>query len=64
MYLFQGFNEQVENAGHALLASIDKVRGAAKSKAEMLGHSVIQMSNYFDPLVSAAIGSASNMENR
>lgn len=57
----QGFNEQVENAGHALLGSVDKVRDAAKCRAEMLGHSVIQMSNYFDPLVAAAISSASNM---
>ncbi|XP_068208058.1 talin-2-like [Palaemon carinicauda] len=57
----QGFNEQVENAGHALLSSVEKVRDSAKNRAEMLGHSVFQMSNYFDPLVAAAISSASNM---
>lgn len=59
----QGFNEQVENAGQALLNNIDKVRSAAKSEAEKLGHSITQMSSYFDPMVTAAIGSASNMLN-
>lgn len=59
----QGFNEQVENAGQALLNNIDRVRSAAKSEAEKLGHSITQMSSYFDPMVTAAIGSASNMLN-
>ncbi|KAG0722917.1 Talin-2 [Chionoecetes opilio] len=59
----QGYNEQVENAGHALLNNIDKVRAAAKNEAENLGHSVTQMSSYFDPMVNAAISSASNMLN-
>lgn len=64
VFFFQGYNEQVENAGHALLNNIDKVRGAAKSEAENLGHSITQMSSYFDPMVNAAISSASNMLNR
>ena len=59
----QGFNEQVENAGRALLDNIDKVRQAGKCEAEKLGHAVTQMSSYFDPMVSAAIGSASHMMN-
>lgn len=59
----QGYNEQVENAGHALLNNIDKVRAAAKSEAENLGHSITQMSSYFDPMVNSAISSASNMLN-
>ncbi|XP_050730859.1 talin-2-like isoform X3 [Eriocheir sinensis] len=59
----QGYNEQVENAGIALQNNIDKVRTAAKSEAENLGHSITQMSSYFDPMVNAAIGSASNMLN-
>ncbi|XP_071545978.1 talin-2 isoform X1 [Panulirus ornatus] len=59
----QGYNEQVENAGQALLNNIDKVRSAAKSEAENLGHSITQMSSYFDPMVTASICSASNMLN-
>ncbi|XP_069174235.1 talin-2 isoform X3 [Procambarus clarkii] len=59
----QGYNEQVENAGQALLNNIDKVRNAAKSEAENLGHAVTQMSSYFDPMVKASICSASNMLN-
>jgi len=59
----QGFNEQVDNAGQALNNSIDKVRGAAKSEAEKLGHSITQASSYFDPMVKASIGAASNMMN-
>ncbi|KAK4327375.1 hypothetical protein Pmani_002156 [Petrolisthes manimaculis] len=59
----QGYNEQVENAGQALFNSIEKVRAAAKSEAENLGHSITQMSSYFTPMVTAAICSASNMLN-
>ncbi|KAG7155036.1 Talin-2-like, partial [Homarus americanus] len=59
----QGYNEQVENAGQALLNNIEKVRNAAKSEAENLGHSITQMSSYFDPMVTASICSASNMLN-
>lgn len=61
---FQGYNEQVENAGQALFSSIEKVRAAAKSEAENLGHAITQMSSYFTPMVTAAICSASNMLNR
>ncbi|XP_068221988.1 talin-2 isoform X2 [Palaemon carinicauda] len=59
----QGYNEQVENAGQALLNNVDRVRTAARAEAEKLGHSITQMSSYFDPMVNAAIGSASNMLN-
>ncbi|XP_018022014.1 talin-2 isoform X3 [Hyalella azteca] len=57
----QSFNEQVENAGRALLENIDKVRQAGKTEAEKLSHAVIQMTSYIDPMVNAAIGSASHM---
>uniref|UniRef100_A0A6A7G0J5 Talin-2-like isoform X3 n=2 Tax=Hirondellea gigas TaxID=1518452 RepID=A0A6A7G0J5_9CRUS len=59
----QGFNEQVENAGRALLDNIDKVRMSGKCEAEKLGHAVTQMSSYFDPMVNAAIGSSSRISN-
>ena len=46
------------------MSNIDKVRTSAKSEAEKLGHAVTQMSSYFDPMVNAAIGAASNMTNK
>ena len=53
----------MENAGRAISDNIDKVRQAGKSEAEKLGHTVSQLSSYFDPMVNAAIGSASHMIN-
>ncbi|MCL4118749.1 UNVERIFIED_CONTAM: hypothetical protein GTU68_045364, partial [Idotea baltica] len=58
-----GYNEQVEMTCQAMLPIIEKVRQAAKSEAENLGHAVSQMSSYFTPLVNASIGCASNMTN-
>lgn len=45
------------------MINIDKVRIASKSEAEKLGHSINQLSSYFDPMVKASIGAASNMMN-
>ena len=46
------------------MVNIDKIRVAAKSEAEKLGHSITQLSSYFDPMVKAIIGAASNMTNK
>ncbi|CAL4149304.1 unnamed protein product, partial [Meganyctiphanes norvegica] len=59
----QGFNEQVDNAEKSLLNNIDRVRIAAKREPEELGHSIIQFSSYFDPMVKSSIGVTSNLIN-
>lgn len=57
----KGFNEQMENATRELFSKVDPVQKSAKDNAESLGHAVTQLSSYFSPLTSAAIGAASNM---
>ena len=55
------FTEQMENAAGQIQQKLPDVQFAAKEEAERLGHAVTAMVSYFDPLVSNAIGSASNM---
>ncbi|XP_063370870.1 talin-1 [Cydia amplana] len=57
----QGYLEQIENSTTEMLERIEPVRVAAKGEAENLGHSVVQLVSYCEPLVSATIGAASNM---
>lgn len=57
----KAFTEQMENAAHQISQKLPEVQISAKNEAERLGHAVTAMVSYFDPLVSNAIGSASNM---
>ena len=59
----QGFSEQTTNCAMEIADRIDSVRSAGKGEAEKLGHSVTQMIHYFEPMVSAATGSASCLHN-
>uniref|UniRef100_T1J0N6 FERM domain-containing protein n=1 Tax=Strigamia maritima TaxID=126957 RepID=T1J0N6_STRMM len=59
----QGFNEIMENSAAEIFDNIDSVRNAAKGEAEKLGHAVTYLVNYFNPLVSNAIGSATKTTN-
>ncbi|XP_068621832.1 talin-1-like [Battus philenor] len=56
----QGYSEQIENAAAEMLERLEPLRVAAKSEAENLGHAVVQLVSYAEPLVSAAAGAASN----
>ncbi|XP_053145754.1 talin-1 isoform X2 [Hemicordylus capensis] len=42
---------------------IEPVAGAARAEASQLGHKVSQLAQYFEPLVLAAVGTASKMLN-
>merc|ERR1719411_861017 len=55
------FTEQMENATNQIAQKLPEVQMASKNEAERLGHAVTAMVSYFDPLVSNAIGFASNM---
>ncbi|XP_049882478.1 talin-1 isoform X7 [Pectinophora gossypiella] len=57
----QGYCEQIENSSTEMLERLEPLRTAAKSEAENLGHSVIQLVSYAEPLVSGAVGAASNV---
>lgn len=57
----QGFAEQTESSAAEISDRLDPLRIAAKMEAEIIGHTVKQLIVYFDPLVSGAIGAASNM---
>ncbi|CAK1592968.1 unnamed protein product [Parnassius mnemosyne] len=56
----QGYSEQIENAAAEMLEKLEPLRIAAKSEAENLGHAVVQLVSYAEPLVAAAGGAASN----
>jgi talin len=55
------FTEQMENAAKQIAQKLPEVQTSAKTEAEHLGHAIVAMVSYFDPLVKNAIGSASNM---
>lgn len=55
------FTEQMENAAEQISEKLPDVRETSKMEAERLGHSIISMVSYFDPLVNNAVGCASNM---
>ncbi|CAH2056203.1 unnamed protein product, partial [Iphiclides podalirius] len=56
----QGYSEQIENAAAEMLERLEPLRVAAKSEAENLGHAVVQLVSYAEPLVCASAGAASN----
>lgn len=57
----QGFTDQMESSASELREKLEPLRNAAKFEAENVGHAVNQVAQYCEPLVSAAIGAASNM---
>ncbi|XP_039305998.1 talin-1 isoform X2 [Solenopsis invicta] len=57
----QGFTDQMESSASELREKLEPVRTAAKYEAENVGHAVNQIALYSEPLVSGAIGAASNM---
>lgn len=59
----EAYTEQVEQAASELLDKLEPLRHAAKHEAENIGHSINQVMQYFEPLISGSIGAASNMVN-
>ncbi|XP_076679087.1 talin_middle and talin-RS domain-containing protein rhea isoform X2 [Andrena cerasifolii] len=57
----QGFTDQMESSASELREKLEPLRTAAKYEAENVGHAVNQVALYCEPLVSGAIGAASNM---
>lgn len=57
----QGFTDQMESSASELREKLEPLRTAAKYEAENVGHAVNQIALYSEPLVSGAIGAASNM---
>ncbi|XP_076285547.1 talin_middle and talin-RS domain-containing protein rhea isoform X2 [Lasioglossum baleicum] len=57
----QGFMDQMESSVNELREKLEPLRMAAKYEAENVGHTVSQVALYCEPLVSGAIGAASNM---
>ena len=55
------FAEQMNNSATQISEKLIEIRDYSKNEAERLGHSVTSFMSYFDPLVSNAIGTASNM---
>lgn len=55
------FSEQMNNSAIQISEKLIEIREASKNEAERLGHSVTSFMSYFEPLVSNAIGTASNM---
>ncbi|KAG7240881.1 hypothetical protein INR49_023455 [Caranx melampygus] len=54
-------HEQMAASVHEISNLIDPVAVAARSEASHLGHKVSQMASYFEPLIMAAIGTASKI---
>uniref|UniRef100_A0A3P8WQW6 Talin 1 n=1 Tax=Cynoglossus semilaevis TaxID=244447 RepID=A0A3P8WQW6_CYNSE len=54
-------HEQMAASVHEISNLIDPVGVAARSEASQLGHKVSQMASYFEPLIMAAIGTASKI---
>ena len=55
------FTEQLNISAQQISHKIGEVQEASKSEAERLGHSVTSLISYFDPMVTNAVGTASNM---
>merc|ERR1719367_2609007 len=55
------FTEQLNISSQQISHKIPEVQEASKCEAERLGHSITSLLSYFDPMVSNAIGTASNM---
>ena len=57
----QGYQTQLETATIEIKELIEPLAESAKSHPEKLGHNVITMSLYFEPLSRATIGAASKL---
>ncbi|XP_077353382.1 talin-1 isoform X1 [Festucalex cinctus] len=57
----EALHEQMAASVHEISNLIDPVAVAARSEASQLGHKVSQMVSYFEPLIMAAIGTASKI---
>ena len=55
------YSEQMSNSAIQISEKLIEIQEASKNEAERLGHSVTSFMSYFEPLVSNAIGTASNM---
>merc|ERR1719210_2742521 len=55
------YTEQINNSSQQISQKLSEVQEASKSEAERLGHSVTSLISYFDPMVTNAVGTASNM---
>ena len=55
----RGFQEQIIGSAREILDMVDKVKVAAKSEPENLGHRVTMMASYFEPVADGAVGAAS-----
>lgn len=55
------FTEQLNISTQQISQKVGEVQEASKSEAERLGHSITSLISYFDPMVSNAVGTASNM---
>ncbi|XP_072515607.1 talin-1 isoform X2 [Salminus brasiliensis] len=59
----EALHEQMAASVQEISHLIDPVAIAARSDASQLGHKVSQMASYFEPLIMAAIGTASKILN-
>ncbi|XP_076020392.1 talin-1 isoform X2 [Genypterus blacodes] len=57
----EALHEQMAMSVHEISNLIEPVAVAARSEASHLGHKVSQMASYFEPLIMAAIGTASKI---
>ncbi|XP_022816795.1 talin-1 isoform X3 [Spodoptera litura] len=57
----QGYTEQIENSATEMLERLEPLRVAALGEAEHLGHAVVQLVSYAEPLVSGTVGAGSNL---
>merc|ERR1719195_1882861 len=57
------FTEQMNNSAVQISQKLSEVQEASKSEAERLGHSITSLMSYFEPMVTNAIGTASNMNS-
>merc|ERR1719193_2036756 len=55
------YSEQMAGAAVQIAEKLSDIQDGAKNEAERLGHSVTSFMSYYEPLVSNAIGTASNM---
>merc|ERR1719370_2621331 len=55
------FTEQMNNSAVQISQKLSEVQEASKSEAERLGHSITSLMSYFEPMVTNAVGTASNM---
>ncbi|XP_060808637.1 talin-1 [Amyelois transitella] len=57
----QGYMEQIENSATEMEERLEPLRVAAVGQAENLGHAVLQLISYAEPLLNGTVGAVSNM---